>query len=471
MQVEPGAYVGQGLRFRRARQAPAVDKTSAPTAVDAPYGELFEYPGLYIKTPRARRLHQAPPRRAAARLPAGSGNRQRVAAMAPGFLFSLTDHPAAPLNREYLVTSAHLRLTATQHIDRRPRRRARLHAAASSASTASATSGHAADDPQTARPRTADRHGRRPQGRGNLDRQVRAREGAVPLGSLREASDEKSSCWVRVSQVWAGSGGAPCTSRASGRRSSSTSSRAIPTGRSSPAASTTATTCRPTRCRPTRPRAASRAAAPRAAAPTTSTRSASRTRRARSRSTCRRRRTCRSWSRTTRRARSNTTGSKTSGTTRPVDVGSNRTRDVGKDETHQHRAEPHGVGRQGREHHHHRQPHRDRRQGREHHHRRRRAETVGQAEDVTVGGTRSLTVGITDSTTVGGNQSVDDRQESERDGRGQAHAGGQQGRSAHRRRQAHGHRLQGPHLRDQQEAGHHGHATRSPSRPATPASA
>jgi type VI secretion system secreted protein VgrG len=31
-------------------------------------------------------------------------------------------------------------------------------------------------------------------------------------------NDEKSSCWVRVAQVWAGAGGAASTSRASGRR-------------------------------------------------------------------------------------------------------------------------------------------------------------------------------------------------------------------------------------------------------------
>ncbi len=54
--------------------------------------------------------------------------------------------------------------------------------------------------------------------------------------------DDKSSCWIRVSQVWAGEGWGAMHIPASTRRSSSISSRAIPTGRSSSAASTTAPT-------------------------------------------------------------------------------------------------------------------------------------------------------------------------------------------------------------------------------------
>src|SRR6266446_2088199 len=51
--------------------------------------------------------------------------------------------------------------------------------------------------------------------------------------------DEKSSCWIRVSQPWPARTGAPSTFPASARKSSSSSSKATPTAPSSPAASTT----------------------------------------------------------------------------------------------------------------------------------------------------------------------------------------------------------------------------------------
>ena len=70
--------------------------------------------------------------------------------------------------------------------------------------------------------------------------------------------NEKSSCWVRVSHPWAGQElRRRCTCRASARRWSSTSSRATRTSRSSPAASTTPSRCRRGTCRRTRRRPAS----------------------------------------------------------------------------------------------------------------------------------------------------------------------------------------------------------------------
>jgi uncharacterized protein involved in type VI secretion and phage assembly len=111
------------------------------------------------------------------------------------------------------------------------------------------------------------------------------------------ARDEKSSCWVRVMQPWAGRAGASCSSRASGWRWWCSSSRATPTDRWSPAASTTARTRPPTRSPTRRPRAPSRATAPPAAAGTT--RSASKTSRAARRSTSTRRRTSTRWWSTT----------------------------------------------------------------------------------------------------------------------------------------------------------------------------
>ena len=63
----------------------------------------------------------------------------------------------------------------------------------------------AAPGAQAGDPRHSDRGGGGQIRRGDLDRQVRPRQGAVLLGP-RRGSDENSSCWIRVAQGWAGKG-------------------------------------------------------------------------------------------------------------------------------------------------------------------------------------------------------------------------------------------------------------------------
>jgi uncharacterized protein involved in type VI secretion and phage assembly len=101
-------------------------------------------------------------------------------------------------------------------------------------------------------------HGRPPDGgrrrtgrRGDLLRQVRPGQGAVPLGPLREAGTRTRAAGSASPTRGPGPTGAGWRFRAWARRSSSTSWRAIPTSRSSLGASTTRTRCRRTRCRPT----------------------------------------------------------------------------------------------------------------------------------------------------------------------------------------------------------------------------
>jgi len=112
--------------------------------------------------------------------------------------------------------------------------------------------------------------------------------------------NEKSSCWVRVSQMWAGAKWGAIHIPRIGHEVIVDFLDGDPDRPSSRGGRTTPTTCRRTICRPIKPKAASRVAAARAARPATSTRSDSRTRRAKKNCTCRPKRTCPRWSSTTK---------------------------------------------------------------------------------------------------------------------------------------------------------------------------
>jgi type VI secretion system secreted protein VgrG len=202
-QIEPGAYVGKDFDFEQPR-APLLSIAHAPTVGAQPAGERFEYPARYLDAGERddyvkRRLEQE---QADEELAQGGGNAGGITC---GFRFTLTEHPAEPNNRDYLVIAA-THLLATTHpqasgapaeagpdyrcafvgIDgRRPYR------------TPSGTPRPQLPGPQTAivvGPKGeeiwTDRHGRI-KVQFHWDRQG--------------ARDEKSSCWVRVAQAWAGS--------------------------------------------------------------------------------------------------------------------------------------------------------------------------------------------------------------------------------------------------------------------------
>ena len=92
-------------------------------------------------------------------------------------------------------------------------------------------------DAQAPDQRPPDRHRLRARRRGSPTDEFGAREGPLPLGPLNEA-DDQCSCWIRVAQLWAWAQLRSCSYHASARRSSSSSWRATPTGRSSPAGCT-----------------------------------------------------------------------------------------------------------------------------------------------------------------------------------------------------------------------------------------
>ena len=237
-------------------------------------------------------------------------------ALGVGQTFRVTDLPRLDQNREYLVVRAHYELR-NPDIDSSGTTEAaevfqgafRLMDSTSPFRPARHTPRPIVQGPQTAivvgdkktQPDSSeivtDEHAR-----------VRVRFFWERLGGERsdepddeEKRNEDMTTWVRVSQVWAGSQWGAIHIPRIGQEVIVDFLEGDPDRPSSPAASTTATTCRRTRCRRTRRRAASRAAAPWAADQATSTRSASRTRRAAKSCTCRRSATTRRWSSATSR--------------------------------------------------------------------------------------------------------------------------------------------------------------------------
>jgi type VI secretion system secreted protein VgrG len=201
-QVEPGAYAAKEFDFEEPGM-PLLSTQPGPHPPSTADMEIFEYPGHYIDTRDRdeyvqRRLDE---QQLDHQQIQGTGNARGIAA---GFLFTLTDHPAAAFNRQYLVTSATYALTATQH-----------------------TSGGAGADPDfrcSFAGIDSKRHYRPPLATHKPF--VQGPQTAMVVGPKGEEiwtdkygrvkvqfpwdrygkRDERSSCFVRVSQVWAGSG-------------------------------------------------------------------------------------------------------------------------------------------------------------------------------------------------------------------------------------------------------------------------
>jgi len=202
LQVEPGAYAGKEFDFEEPGK-PLLSTKVSPQPPSTAETEIFEYPGHYIKTPdRDEYVHR--------RLDEqqldyeqihGTANARGIAT---GFLFSMVEHPAHSLNREYLVTSASYALTATQHTsgagDAGPDYRCSFTGIDSKRHYRPPFATH---KPTVQGPQTAIVVG--PKG----EEIWTDKYGRVKVQfhwDRKGTKDEKSSCFVRVSQVWAGSG-------------------------------------------------------------------------------------------------------------------------------------------------------------------------------------------------------------------------------------------------------------------------
>jgi type VI secretion system secreted protein VgrG len=202
LQVEAGSYAAKEFDF----EDPRNDLNSSATAPSPPATadfELFEYPGQYIDTATRneyvkRRLdeHQLDSQRIR-----GTGNARGLAS---GYLFSLTDHPAQSHNRDYLITSASYTLTATQHTTGGGDAGPDYHCSFTGIdSKRHYRPPYVTRKPFVQGPQTAIVVG--PKG----EEIWTDKHGRVKVHfhwDRKGTRDEKSSCFVRVSQVWAGSG-------------------------------------------------------------------------------------------------------------------------------------------------------------------------------------------------------------------------------------------------------------------------
>jgi type VI secretion system secreted protein VgrG len=199
VQVSTGAYAAKEYDFQNPK-APLLSVLSSPKPGGSAKLELYEYPGLYIKDdPRqayiSRRLEEAQEDHI---LSQGTTNARPLR---PGICFQLADHPWDALNKEYLVTAASYLLQSNAHTSGEESEESfTCHFSAIDSKsvyrTPALTPKARVQGPQTAtvvgeksQEIWTDKYGR-VKVQFHWDRQGKG--------------DENSSCWVRVSQLWAG---------------------------------------------------------------------------------------------------------------------------------------------------------------------------------------------------------------------------------------------------------------------------
>jgi len=200
LQVEPGAYVAKEFDFENPR-APLLSATRAPK--DHPYAalETYEYPGHYIDD--TQRVAYTRRRLEEQQLPfevaEGTGNARGIT---PGTLFSLTEHPAINQNRQYLVTGVAYALSSNAHTSggSQAEDEYQCHFSAVDGKLAFRTP-VTTPKPRVEGPQTAIVAGAKGQ---EIWTDKYGRVKVQFHWDRAGASNENSSCWVRVSQAWAG---------------------------------------------------------------------------------------------------------------------------------------------------------------------------------------------------------------------------------------------------------------------------
>ena len=201
-QVQPGAYALNDFDFKLPRKSlKAV--LSQPKTHDMADFEMYDYPGEYIETSDGENYSKIRLQELQAQYEVAHG-RGNAAGLATGYLFSLTQCPREDQNREYLILSAVHRLESDDYesiaevagsgkpyrgdisamVSSQPYRPARL-----------------TPKPLMQGPQTAIVVGKK-------DEEIWTDEyGRVKCQFPWDrygVSDENSSCWIRVSQSWAG---------------------------------------------------------------------------------------------------------------------------------------------------------------------------------------------------------------------------------------------------------------------------
>lgn len=202
-QIVPAAYAGHGFNFERAGSRPFSGVSrQAQTATET--GEVFEYPGDLEAQTQAE--EQAPVRleelQSRAEVVRGSGDAR---GLRTGFLFTLSGYPRDDQNRRYLLLETQYQLVVDSYesvTQPKSEEQCRVEFIAIEATR-----------PFRPRRRTPKPHVEGPQTAivvGPANQEIWTDEyGRVKLQFHWDRygqSDQNSSCWVRVAQIWAGSG-------------------------------------------------------------------------------------------------------------------------------------------------------------------------------------------------------------------------------------------------------------------------
>jgi type VI secretion system secreted protein VgrG len=203
-QIQPVAYSLADFNFEMPRASLLIPPLTAQDTADIdPDYQLFDYPGFFGKqkdgqTAVTLMMEQ---HRAQAERVTGGGNAR---GLATGCLFTLLDYPRLEQNKEYLVLSATSVLTPNRYdsgqTNAGPEYRCSF---AAIDSTKPYRSPRRLPKPTIQGPQTAIVVGQ------DKDEITTDNYGRVKVQfhwDRQGMSDERSSCWVRVSQAWAGSG-------------------------------------------------------------------------------------------------------------------------------------------------------------------------------------------------------------------------------------------------------------------------
>jgi Rhs element Vgr protein len=186
-EIQPGVYVHDDYDLERPSVELKTRKVLPRSYASSDY-EIYDYPGHYIQKPDGEQY-------AAVRIDEFGSQFETAQAVtnakgiAVGSLFTLEDAPRADQNREHLILAASYDLEFSDY-EALPDGAARSSGAASSRCRARSSSGEAGDA------EAVHVQGRRPQSSSgrpatDLHGQMRPREGAVPLGSLRQEGSEQ----------------------------------------------------------------------------------------------------------------------------------------------------------------------------------------------------------------------------------------------------------------------------------------
>jgi type VI secretion system secreted protein VgrG len=200
-EVQPGIVCLNDFDFEKPHKALTVKANVArPHAV--PNFERYDYPGDYVEYGDGEALARRRIEELQVRHERVRGN-SRVKGLCPGFLFTLERHPRQDQNREYLVVSAACKITADHYHTLTQLSGTDYFECAFTAlnSDSPFRSARVTPRPIVQGPQTAMVVG--PKG----EEIFTDKYGRVKVQfhwDHRGKSDENSSCWLRVSQLWAG---------------------------------------------------------------------------------------------------------------------------------------------------------------------------------------------------------------------------------------------------------------------------